>query len=116
MAREETTTEELERLANKVSGIGTAMVELVDELKANNVPSVRLHLAMLTKRLIPSIEHWLDVALLNAKEDVRAYLLGMESQSAIQHRYDQNRKRAAAKKGIAKSTTKASRAASKKTT
>lgn len=101
MAREATTSTDLRGLAKKIGGISAAIEDMASLLETNSVPSVRLHLGMLTKRLIPEMEHWLDVAQLNSKDDVRSYLLGIESKSVLQKRYDENRKRAAAKRADA---------------
>lgn len=98
MAREDTTPEQIESLAALLSGISTSIAGIAAQLKQNKVPTARLHLGTLTNVLIPQIEHWLDVAQSNANEDVRSFLRGIEPRSKIQKRYDQNRKRAAAKK------------------
>lgn len=106
MAREDVTAEEFAALAKKVSTISSGMDEIVRHMKDSGVPNVRVHLAMLTKRLLPQIEHWLDVAQLHVRDDVRSYLLGVESPSAAQKRYNENRKRAAARKSTPKPSKK----------
>lgn len=114
MAREETTVEDLEKLARALSGVSGAVDSMIKQMKENDVPSVRLHLAMLTKRLLPQLEHWADIAQLHSRDDVRSYLAGIESPSAAQRRYNENRKLASAKKSKADAK-KVPRSSQKKT-
>lgn len=116
MAREETSPDQLETLGNQLAAVAKSIIDLAEQLKKQGVPNVRLHLGKLTNIIIPSLEHWLDVAELNSKEDVRAYLRGVESPSAIQKRYDENRKRAAAKKPSGAVTKRTKQTKSEKTT
>jgi hypothetical protein len=92
MAREATSPEELEKLGAQLGAVAKSIIDLASQLRSQSIPAVRLHLGTLTNSILPDLEHWLDVAEFNSKEDVRAYLRGAESPSAMQRRYDEKRK------------------------
>lgn len=98
MAREETTAEQVQGLAEHIGEIHKAISQIAEMMNKDDVPSVRLHLGTLTNTLIPQIQHWVEIAKVNANDDIRAYLRGVESRSAIQKRYNEKRVRLAAKK------------------
>lgn len=115
MAREATTPDQIKALAAKLGEIEAAICLLATNVEKANVPQVRLHLGTLTNILIPQIEHWIDVAQLNANDDIRDFQRGVESRSLVQKRYDGNRKLASATRG-AKATAKGKASSSKKAT
>lgn len=115
MAREETTFDQLEDVAKQFDRLGQAVREVAETLKKNNVPNVRLHLGTLSNVLMPQLDHWLNIAQANARDDVGTYLRGIESRSLVQKRYDEKRKLKSAQPD-AKPAKKQKRATSKKTT
>ncbi|WP_397568570.1 hypothetical protein [Schlesneria sp. T3-172] len=98
MARQEHTPEDIDRIIGELTAVCDRLRVIADSMRKSGAPHVLLQSASQLNKHIPEVVRWSEKSEVDARDQVRAYLAGVDSPVEIRRRLNAAQKLKSAKK------------------
>ncbi|WP_397569061.1 hypothetical protein [Schlesneria sp. T3-172] len=98
MAREEHSPEKFEAIAKELSDAAAVLSDLAETLRSHKMPHVLIHGSTNENFHLPAVLDWVGKTNIDSRTQLRAWLNGIQSKAELQRKYNDRKRKAAAKR------------------